>query len=500
MCGVKWSPKLGRAVRRETHRAFTRRRTRPEDTRGRRSPTGTLNARFPRPWSPSLTEQTDPKNKAPTTPTGRFARFTRLGSTAIAAAGRHASQALKEAVGSSENKVEERKQVNLKTANSVVDTLSQMKGAAMKVGQLLSVDPQLLPPEIRDTLGKLQMSAPPMPYATVEAVIQEAFGKPVLEVFREFDPAPIGAASIGQVHKAVSHDGQKLAVKVQYPKITDTIDSDIKNLGTVLRMAQLAVSTINVDEYLEEFRQVLHREADYLQEAESLERYAKIFTAFPGFRVPNVFKDLTRKNVLSMELIEGVKFDEHLLSLSAEARNLMAGRFLDMFMRLFHELCTLHADPHPGNFLVDKAGQIVVLDFGCVRDFEQPWVDQMTELMRAQWKGDANALIPLYTKLGFAMPARGVPDPDLLYDLHELVLEPFIKDVEFDFASWKLEEKTIAFVKENMFVSQMAPPRPALFYFRVAAGIRGMLSRTGARVNVHRMAKAMEARLRAQGR
>ncbi|MEW5854311.1 MAG: AarF/ABC1/UbiB kinase family protein [Myxococcota bacterium] len=441
------------------------------------------------------------KNRSTPPPTGRLARLTRLGSTATAVTARAALQKLKETVAPSADHAVARAEMLQRSGKDVAATLAELKGAAMKVGQLLSIDPQVLPHEVRSALSELQHGAPPMPFPMVEQVVSEALGGPLSSFFRSFDEQPLGAASIGQVHGAVTREGESVAVKVQYPGIADTIDSDVKNLGMVLQVSRVVTPGVQVDAYLEEFRQVLQREADYVQEADALRRYGELFRAeFPGTRTPRAFPGLTRKNVLTMERMHGRKLDEHLASLGHAERTELATRFLVTYMRLFHEFYTLHADPHPGNFLVDDDGNLIVLDFGCVRDFERRFSNGFTGLLRAQWKGDADALPALYRSMEFGTPdAKGLHDPEMLYDWGDVFLEPFLKDEEFNFPAWRLEDKATAFLKENPAILTLPPPRPALFYFRVCAGVRGMLTRTDSRVNVYRCAKGVDRRLRGKG-
>lgn len=430
-------------------------------------------------------------------PTGRWQRMLKLGGTATSVGARQAFHKLKEAVGGPQAGAQQA--VNSHTAQQVAKTLSEMKGAAMKVGQMLSMDPNLLPPEFREALGILQKDAPPMPFDVVEKQVSTALGKPLAEAFREFDRQPMGAASIGQVHRAVANDGTPLAVKVQYPGVADSIDSDIQNLGSLLNMARVALPNVNVEEYLEEFRQVLHREADYTQEAASLDRFGKVFSVFDFVRVPRAFPDLTRRNVLSMEFMEGRKMDEWLLELPQTERNAWATRFMGMFFRSFHEMHTLHADPHPGNFLVDRDGRLVLLDFGCIKDFEPAFTAGFARILKAHWTGDAEALPERFRAAGFGVPdARKLP-PDVLYEYLDLLLAPFIKDTEFDFTHWDVEWKAKDFVTAHPAMLSLTPPRDALFYFRVCAGLKGMLCRTGSRVNVHRLARDQEKRLKTLG-
>lgn len=422
----------------------------------------------------------------------------KLGGTATSVGARQAFHKLKEVVGGANP--EARRAVNTQTATQVAKTLSQMKGAAMKVGQMLSMDPNLLPPEVRDALAILQKDAPPMPWATVESQLVAAFGKPVAEVFKTFEATPMGAASIGQVHRAQAMDGTQLAVKVQYPGVAESIDSDVDNLGSLLQMAKVALPQAPVESYLEELRTVLHQEADYTLEAGNLATYGKLLQRFDFVRVPKPFVDLTRPRVLSMEYVDGIKLDEHLMGMEPDERNALASRFLDMFMRMFHVLDAIHADPHPGNFLVDHHGTVVLLDFGCVKSFTPELTTGFANLLRAHWRGDAEALPGLFAALGFVVPPEKKLAPDTMYEYLDIIMRPFIRNQDFDFSTWDVEWKAQRFVLDNPAMMGLSPPRETLFYFRVCAGLKGMLARTDSRVNVYQLARAVDQDLVAMGR
>jgi predicted unusual protein kinase regulating ubiquinone biosynthesis (AarF/ABC1/UbiB family) len=429
-------------------------------------------------------------------PTGRIRRLGKIGHTATRVGARHAVQRIREAVTPSADHAGQRKRAMQRTAHDVVGALAELKGAAMKVGQMLSVDPHVLPPDLREALTALQRSVPPMPFSMVEEVVGRAFQRPLAQVFASMDPEPLGAASIGQVHRAVSLEGRPLAVKVQYPGVEGSIDDDVRNVGSLLNITRLVAPGVPIQAYMEELRQALHREADYTQEAQALEHYGPRFSSLPSIRCPRPVHDLTRKTVLSMDLLDGTPLDKHLVSLPQAERDALATRWLDFSMRCMHELHLLHADPHPGNFLVDPAGNIVILDFGCVREFDPAFTDAMVEIMRAVWRGDAEVLPGLLARMGFGVPGAKPPGAEVTYEWLELTLAPFLRDEPFDFPAWQPERRARTFVFDHPEILTLVPPRAAMFYFRVVAGIRGLLARTGSRVNVHRLAKAIERRVR----
>lgn len=446
---------------------------------------------------PCLSEEKKrpPPTEAPI-PTGRLRRLSRLTGAATAATARHALQKLREVITPPGEQEAQRASVVRRTAQDVVNVLAELKGAALKVGQLMSLEPQLLPQDLREALTHLQRTVPAMPYAQVQKVIQEAFGEPVDKVFASFDPEPMGAASIGQVHRATAPDGTALAVKVQYPGVADSIDSDVDNLASVLRVARMVTSGVPLEEYLEGLRKTLKRETDYQAEADNLVRYGQRFTVFPWVRVPRAFPELTRRTVLSMERMEGRQLDEHVREVDPARRDEIVGRWVEFFMRSMHELHTLHADPHPGNFMVDAEGRLVLLDFGCMCDFDPHFPNGLLDILRAQWRGEAERLPALFNGLGFGGGKAAPVDGEALYEWLEILLEPLLKDAAFDFGNWDLESRAARFVLDHPALMTFTPPKPALFYFRVCMGVRGILARTGARVNVYRQVRDLDQRLR----
>ena len=292
---------------------------------------------------------------------GRLGRLMRLGSTVTSMAADMLGQKMRERLMPKGRVESSRLKAFARSGSRLAETLGELKGAAMKVGQLLSITTDILPKEISHALTVLQKDAPPMSFEMVAEQIEKAFDLPIHEVYLYFEPTPIAAASIGQVHKATLFTGETVAVKVQYPGITDTLDSDLKNLSTILNMARVVIDRERLDAYMDEVREMLHQEADYTLESANIDLFREILGDRPGVRIPVTYPEHTRHTVLTMEYIPGVKLDAHLNKLEdRDERNRLAMRFTQLFVEMFHELGMLHADPHPGNFLVNDRSILTI--------------------------------------------------------------------------------------------------------------------------------------------
>lgn len=421
----------------------------------------------------------------------RFSRFAKLTGLGASVTARHVAQRVAGAFSDEATAAEREKRARSKSAEQMTKTLGELKGAAMKIGQMLSTDPELLPPEFVDQLSQLQHSAPAMDFPTVKAAIERAFERPLDELFAEFSQQPIGAASIGQVHRARTRDGQDVAVKVQYPGIADTIRSDMKNLGSLLVMARAAIPKDRVDGYLEEITTVIERESDYLNEAENLERFQVLLKDVQGVRVPIPVHELTRRTVLTMEFFRGKKLEDWLSAASDEHKTAQGQRLLRAYLEMIHEHGALHADPHPGNFLVlDDEGSEVppigLLDLGCVRDFPVAFMDLQLKLLVGLWRHDLDAIQAIWREMGFLDTHV---DAELVYDWLCLLFEPLLVDRVTDFGAWRVNESAMRFVLDNPSIKLWAPPREVLFYVRVLAGVRALLHKVGMKVNAYQISR-----------
>lgn len=441
---------------------------------------------------------TSAPSAAPTTaPPGRLSRFARLTGLTAGVAARHLTQKVVSALSPDDEAAAaaREKKATQKSAEQVRKTLGELKGAAMKVGQMLATDPELLPPEVVAELSQLQHSAPPMSFSAVREVIEGSLEQRLEDLFDEFAEEPIGAASIGQVHRARTVDGLDVAVKVQYPGIAETIRSDMKNLGSLLVLARAQLPRARVDSYLEEVTSVIERESDYVNEANNLERFQLILKEVPGVRVPIPVHELTRKNVLVMELFRGTKLEPWLANAPHEQRSVQGRRLLQAYLQMIHVHGALHADPHPGNFLVldadpngfiDGVPPIGLLDLGCVRDYPLSFGDGQLRLLAALWTHDLDRIQATWRELGFL--DDGV-DPELVYEWFQLILAPLLENKVTDFGAWRIQEDALRFVLDNPTIKSFAPPREVVFYVRVLAGLRALMHKVGLRLNVHEMSR-----------
>jgi len=426
---------------------------------------------------------------------GRFSRFARLSSVTAGVAARQIGRKVASAFQDEAARAESDKRAWAISADQIATTMGQLKGAAMKVGQMLSTDPDLLPDEMRDALKTLQSEAPPMGFDVVKGVVEEALGASLDAVFSAFSVEPIGAASIGQVHRATTVDGREVAVKVQYPGIGDTIDSDMKNLGALLTLARAKLPKDRVEAYLDEVTSVIRRESDYLFEADTLERFQTVFADVEGVRTPLPLPELCRKNVLVMEFVDGARLHTFLSTADEATRARLAERIIRAYITMIHEHGVLHADPHPGNFLVDANENVVFLDVGCVRDYPRAFTDGLLTIIEALWRGDLEGLLATMDAMGFA---RAGIDEEVIWEWLEIVLAPLLVDKVVDFGAWRIHDAAFKFVKEHPEIIGLAPPREAIFYLRVLAGLRGLIGESGATLNAHRIAKQASAALRAR--
>ncbi len=254
----------------------------------------------------------------------------------------------------------------METAEDVADTLGAMKGVLMKVGQMASYVDEGLSPTVRRTLSRLQDSVPPMGPELAAQVIQDELGAPPDQLFARWDPLPIAAASIGQVHRAITTDGRVVAVKVQYPGIAEIITADLDNVRLLRRLLRISSPELDVDELLAELRERVLEELDYRLEAEHQRRFAGYYAGHPTIHVPRVVDELSARRVITSELVDGARFTEA-ATWSQEERDLAGESIYRFVFRSLYELHSFNGDPHPGNYLFHGAGRVSFVDFGLVK-------------------------------------------------------------------------------------------------------------------------------------
>ncbi|ESQ75285.1 AarF/ABC1/UbiB kinase family protein [Asticcacaulis sp. AC402] len=293
------------------------------------------------------------------------------------------------------------------TGLQVAEHLARMRGAAMKVGQILSMDNgDLLPPEFSQALAQLQQAAHTMPNHQVDSVLRAGWGAGWRDAFHAFSPAPIAAASIGQVHKAVLKSGQVLAVKIQFPNVKTSIDADVANISGLLKAAGLANSLKGLDSLIEKARVQLHQETDYLREADFMESYRAELAGSPQYLVPAAYEPLTRPNILAMDFMEGEDL-ETVVNESQAMRDQTATRLFELCLKELFALGVMQTDPNFANYKwVRKTGQIVLLDFGATRPVPDQTVLAYRKLMQAGLNEDREAVRAALVDIG--MMTEGV--------------------------------------------------------------------------------------------
>ena len=301
-------------------------------------------------------------------------------------------------------------ELQLRTAEQVATALGQMKGALMKLGQLASFVDESMPEPVRQALAQLQQDAPPMsPELAAEVVIAE-LGAPPEEVFAEWDPVPIAAASIGQVHRAITRDDRPVAVKVQYPGVGDAIRADLDNLDLAGMAMPFLWRSLDVAEVTEELRARLTEELDYTVEAANQRRFADWYRGHPFIEVPDVVDELSTGRVLTSDLLTGARFDE-MATWDQEQRNL-AGETIFRFV--FRSLYCFHAfngDPHPGNYLFRPDGRVSFLDYGLVKYFDEDDIAQVVGLAKASVVDrDPVAIRQAAERAGYYVPGAPIDD------------------------------------------------------------------------------------------
>lgn len=312
----------------------------------------------------------------------RNSRLARLGARIGLA---HVGTSARKVFAGAERKEQLSRARELKTAQQVADELGNMKGALMKLGQMASFLDDGLPESFRLALSQLQSQAPPMSIDLVHAEIEKELGRPVSELFVEFDDDPIAAASIGQVHRAIirTKDGERaVAVKVQYPGVADAIDADIKTANLLGTLLAFGFKSLNPEEMVSEIKERLSEELDYAREARNQQEFAEFYKGHPFIHVPKVFFEYSTSRVLTTELVNGHSFAEVLTWPQAERDK--AGEAIFRFVfRSLYRFRAFNGDPHPGNYIFHKDGRVTFLDFGLIKHFTEDEMLMFQSMVKA---------------------------------------------------------------------------------------------------------------------
>lgn len=422
-------------------------------------------------------------------PTGAGRRLARLGAAGVGVAGRTALGELRKIGEGPERRQAIDDATREANARQVFQTLADLRGPALKLGQLLSQQGHELPEAWTRRLAALQRSAPPMHGALVRIQVRNELGRLPEELFDTFEREPFAAASLGQVHRA-RRDGDELAVKVQYPGIERAIASDFALLGGLLRTAELAAHRPQLDAALDEVRRHIEQEVDYVREADALELFARSLAEQADVRVPRPVRELSGRRVLTMERLEGLHADE-LLRTGAprEERDRLATRLLELFFLQTLVLGIFQADSHPGNFLFLPDGRLGLLDFGCTKRLSAEFVRDHRRIFLLPPEDEA-AHAELYIRLGLLTPGEERFEERLALLLRMLRLDVprFHTDRPFDFADAAPLRELSACLREALRAGLTHPE--FVLYMRAKLGLYSLFHQLGARVSCQQAIRA----------
>ncbi len=380
----------------------------------------------------------------------------------------------------------------------VADRLSELRGAAMKLGQMVSMDAgDILPPELSQIMARLRENAHSMPPKQLEAVLAKDWGPGWRRNFKYFNPRPLAAASIGQVHRATTRDGRDLAIKVQYPGVRESIDADVDNVATLLRVSGLLPKELDIAPLLEEAKTQLHEEADYQREARQMRAFRELLAGEDDYIVPDFHEDLTTTNVLAMDFVPGRPI-ESLEEEPHDVRNAMMERLISLVLRELFDFRLMQTDPNFANYRISEDGtKLVLLDFGAAREVPPHVVGNYRTLLEAGLAEDHAAIAEAAIAAGFLSRHAADAHREGLDRIISVIVAELSRPGLFDFGDRAfvktIREEGIAIAQDR--AAWHLPPAEILFAQRKISGTALLAARMKAKVNVRELVTAKLASL-----
>lgn len=431
-----------------------------------------------------MTDDTETGSRA--IPSGRMARFGQFGRLAGGVAGGMLAEGARRVASGERPNLRD---MMLTPANfaRIADRLSELRGAAMKLGQMISMDAgDMLPLELAEIMARLRQNAHRMPPQQLQQVLAREWGKDWRTRFRRFDASPLAAASIGQVHRAVTRDGRDLAVKVQYPGVADSIDADIDNVTTLLRVSGLLPRGLDLAPLLVEAKRQLREEADYIREGEQMTLFGTLLADMPDYVVPVLDQEFSTTRVLAMSFVEGTAI-EQLVDASQETRDTLARSLIDLVLRELFEFGVMQTDPNFANYRYrSDTGRIVLLDFGAARPVGARATAAYAALLRTALSGDRDAVRDAALAAGFVGAGAADGHRAALDRMIDVVLRELGRPGVFDFADRgfvaALRDEGLSIAADP--ASWHIPDVDLLFVQRKISGTALLAARLKARVDV----------------
>jgi predicted unusual protein kinase regulating ubiquinone biosynthesis (AarF/ABC1/UbiB family) len=420
---------------------------------------------------------------------GRARRVLKVGELATSMGSSYMWQALRWPFRSADKRRQALLDTHIKNAVRMVERSKELRGAFMKLVQMLSMRDDILPTEALQVLSVVQSSVPPMDYGLIRKQLIREFGQPPEKLFAEFDAQAFAAASLGQVHKARLLSGEEVVVKVQYPGVEETVEQDLQNLKALLQtftMIGRDVMRQKVDQsdVYRELEERLHEELDYVNEAKNIALFQKMFRDDDEVLIPDVYPDVSSRRVLTMSLLEGYAFKDILSpGVDQSLKNWVAVKYFRVLWRQIFEYGMLHTDPHPGNYLVTYHPKLAILDFGSIRIFPEAIRKAYHALARAILARDEATMADCFVRLGFLDRGdKPAPLVRIMYVMFEPVLQDRVYNPrDFNSVEKAMEVATIGF--ENRLFKA---PGHRVFLARALIGLDAYVKQFGTTLNWHR--------------
>jgi ubiquinone biosynthesis protein len=386
---------------------------------------------------------------------------------------------------------------HIKNAKRIVESSTHLRGAFMKLIQMLSMRQDLLPGEALDVLKVTQSSVPPMSYAMISDQIRREFGKRPDALFASFDQTAFAAASLGQVHRARLRDGRDVAVKIQYPGVEDTVEQDLSNLKLLLRTLQAIArdvmrQKIDTDAIYTELQTRLREELDYINEARNMTEFARLLADDAEVVIPQMVPELSSRRVLTMTYIDGYPLEDVMNPIvDLELRSWVAHKCHQLLWRQILEFGVLHTDFHPGNYLVSYHPLLGILDFGSIRRFSEQVRKGNLQVAEGIVEGDDKAIAAGMVKLGWLERGQAAAP---MVEIIRILFEPMIFDREFDPQEYDAVAKATKVGELALEHKLYKSPAHGVFLIRALVGLEGITRRLGVKANYRRIFKECVAR------
>jgi predicted unusual protein kinase regulating ubiquinone biosynthesis (AarF/ABC1/UbiB family) len=418
-------------------------------------------------------------------PSSKYERGKIITKTGLKVGTNYAQRYLKNKVS---GKVEDDRSFHQENAIEVFKEFTKLRGTALKIAQGMSMDQGLLPDEFAEVMSQAQYSVPPINKALVRSIIKRELGGYPEQLFATFDATAFAAASIGQVHKAELKDGRRVAIKIQYPNVRDTIDSDLVMAKGFAK--RLVKKGSNIDPYFDEIRDTLLLETDYLHEGQQIEHFSKRFTHI-NVVTPQWIEEYSTSKVLCMTFLDGRHLNEFIAeNPTQEQRNHFGQLLWDFFHEQIIDHDYIHADTHPGNFLFMNDGRLGVIDFGCVKKFPVKFFRDYLELLPTHLKNDDAAIRSLFERLEVLKQNSSDGDTDQPYfefakNYGLTFSRPYTQDV-FDFGDPDFDNTIRHFTKDAPLSNEPRGNKHFIYTTKVHVGLYNLLIKLKAQINTEK--------------